>query len=329
MNYPESQLILDEIKKAKRILINCHRSPDPDSVGSALSLYLVLKILGKEDVTIICPDEIPFNCKFLTNSNEIKKVNFDEFTFSDYDLFIIADSGNWDQVTAKDNIINSKIRTIVIDHHYTNPKFGDINILDDKAGSSATVIYNFIDDLSLKIDGVLATSLLTGIIADTLSFQADVIGDKSLLIADQLIKNGADRNNIIFNLNKSKSLDEIHLMGYLLSNIKVETEYNFAWVAVSKEISNKYPMSKEAKSSVSGSFIAAIENTDFGFVLEESNKYTSVSFRSRNNFDVSKIAEDLGGGGHKSAAAARLPYMTFDEAVEMVLATCRKYANKN
>lgn len=329
MNYPESQLILEEIKKAKRVLINCHRSPDPDSIGSALSIYHMFQLLGKDDVTVICPDEVPYNCKFLKNSEKIKKVNFDEFNFSDYDLLIIADSGNWDQVTGVDNIKNSKIKTIVIDHHITNPKFGNINILDIKAGSTAAVIVNFVDDIDLKVDEILATALLVGIIADTLSFQTDVIGNKSLLIADQLIKNGADRNNIIFNLNKSKSLDEIHLMGYLLSNIVVDLEYKFAWVTVSKEISNKYPMSKEAKSSVSGSFISAIENTDFGFVLEESNKYTSVSFRSRRNFDVSKIAEYLGGGGHKSASAVRLSDMTFDEAVEKVLTACRKYAKKN
>ncbi len=329
MNYPESQLILEEIKKANKILLNCHRSPDPDSVGSALSIYHLLQLLGKENIKIICPDEIPYNCKFLDYSEKIEKVNFNEFDFSQYDLFIIADSGNWDQVTGKDNIINSNTKKIVIDHHFTNPKFGDINILDTNAGSTAEVVAKFIEDINLKIDKVLATSLLTGVIADTLSFQTDVIGESSLTIADRLIKVGADRNNIIFNLNKSKSLDEIHLIGYLLSHVNVELEYKFAWSSVSKDISREYPMSKEAKSTVAGSFIPAIQDTDFGFVLEESEKYISVSFRSRNNFDVSKIAVELGGGGHKSAAAARIPNSTYEEAVEKVLTACRKYANKN
>ncbi len=329
MNYKESSLILEEIKKAKRILVNCHRSPDPDSVGSALSIYHALQLVGKEDIKIICPDEVPFNCKFLDYSNTIEKVNFDEFNFSEYDLFIIADSGNWNQVTGEKNILNSKIKKVVIDHHYTNPKFGDINILDTNAGSTAEVVAKFVEDIDLKIDGVLATSLLTGIVADTLSFQTDVIGDSSLIIADKLIKFGADRNNIIFNLNRSKSLDEIHLMGHLMSNIKVDEEGRFAWVAVSKEVMEKYPTSKEAKSSVAGSFIPAIENTDFGFVLEESSKYTSVSFRTRRDFDVSKIAIELGGGGHRSAAAARIPNSTFEEAVEKVLTACRKYARKS
>lgn len=328
MNYPESQLILDEIKKAKRILVNCHRSPDPDSVGSALSIYHALQLLGKSDIKIICPDEAPFNCKFLDNSEKIEKVDFSKFNFSEHDLFMIVDSGNWDQVTGKKNVLNSNIKKIVIDHHYTNSKFGDLNILDIEAGSTAAIIAKLVEDFNLSIDGVLATSLLTGIIADTLSFQTDVIGNSSLIIADRLIKAGADRNNVIFNLNRSKSLDEIHLIGYLLSNIKVEKEYGFAWVAVSKEISRKFPMSKDAKSSVAGSFIPAIESTDFGFVLEESDRYISVSFRTRQNFDVSKIAEELGGGGHKSAAAARLPDLNFTEAVEKVLNACRKYAIK-
>ncbi len=329
MNYPESQLILEEIKKAKKVLVNCHRSPDPDSVGSALSIYHLLQLLNKEDVKVICPDEIPFNCKFLDYSDKIEKVNFEEFNFSEYDLFIIVDSGNWDQVTGSENILNSKIKKVVIDHHHTNPRFGDLNILDVDAGSAAVVVSNLIEDINLEIDETLATSLLTGIIADTLSFQTDVIGNKSLLIADNLIKRGADRNNIIFNLYRSKSLDEIHLMGHIMENIQVDEDFHFAWAAISKEISNKYPMSREAKSSVVGAFIPAVENTDFGFVLEESNKYISVSFRSRKNFDVSKIAEELGGGGHKSAAAARIPDSTFDEAVQKVLVACRKYAKKS
>ena len=328
MNYPESQLILEEIKKANAILLNCHRSPDPDSVSSALSLYLILKSLGKENVTIICPDEIPFNCKFLPNSDVIKKVDFSEFDFSKFDLFMIADSGSWNQVTGEENISQSNIRKVVIDHHFTNPKFGDLNILDIEAGSCAAVIYKFAKDLEINISIDLAGTLLTGIIADTLSFQTEVIGNSSLMIADDLIKLGADRNKIIFNLYKSKSLDEIHLMGEMLMNTKVDSEFCFAWIAISKEVSQKYPQSKDAKSFISGSFIPSVDGTDFGFVLEESDDYISVSFRTRKDFDVSKIAEELGGGGHKAASAARLLNITFDEAVEKVLAACRKYANK-
>ena len=328
MNYTESTKILEEIKKAKKILVNCHRSPDPDSVGSALSMYLILKSLGKDDVTIISPDEIPNNCKFLPNSGLIKKVDFDEFDFSDYDTFIIVDSGNWNQITGEEKILSSGINNIVIDHHYTNPKFGTVNILDTQAGSCCAVIYKFIKDLNIEITPDLATTLLTGMISDTNSFQTDVIGENTLEIADSLIKCGANRRNILFNLYMTRSLDEIRLIGDILSNVKIDEIGKFAWSAVSREISDKYPKSYDAKSYVAGYFMQSLDKTNFGFVIEEKENFSSVSFRSRTGFDVSKIAEELGGGGHKSAAATRI-FLPFDEAVEKVLAVARKYAKKN
>lgn len=325
MNYKESKVILDRIKKSNKILINCHRSPDPDSISSAISTYMAIKQLGKENISIISPDEVPDNCKFLPHTDQIKVVNFDEFDFKNYDLLVLVDSGNWNQVTGKDNILKSNIKTLVIDHHYTNPKEGEVNLVDESAGSCCAVVYKVISDWDIKIESELATSLLTGIIADTMSFQTDIIGESAFETADNLVKFGADRRNIIFNLYMSRPTDEIHLMGEMMSRITVEEDGNFAWVAVPKDLTKNFPDSRDAKSYVAGSFVQSIENTNFGFVLEEFENYCSVSFRSRTNFDVSKIAEKLGGGGHKSAAATRI-YLPFDQAVIKVLETARKYA---
>lgn len=327
MNYKESAEILKEIKKAKRFLVNCHRSPDPDSVGSAISIYLALNELGKSDVTIISPDEIPDNCKFLPNSDSIKVVNFDEFKFSEHDTLVIVDSGNWNQTTGKDNILSSKIKKIVIDHHYTNTKEGDINLVDEKAGSCCALLFNVFSDWKLEINSDLATSLLTGIIADTMSFQTDIVGESTFLTANELVKKGANRRNILLNLYMTRPIDEIHLMGEMLTRVTVEEEEKFAWVAIPKDLTKNFPESRDAKTYIAGSFIQSIENTNFGFVLEQFDNFCSVSFRSRTDFNVSKIAEKLGGGGHKSAAAARL-YLPFDQAVIKVLETARKYAGK-
>jgi len=100
MNYKESKEILAEIKKAETILLNCHRGPDPDSIGSALALYGALKKLGKK-VVIICPsDELPRNMKFLKNYGKILKgVDFAKFDFSKFDLFIVLDSSSWGMVS--------------------------------------------------------------------------------------------------------------------------------------------------------------------------------------------------------------------------------------
>ena len=73
MKYKKSKEIFSKIKKAETILINCHRSPDPDSIGSALAFYQAVKELGKV-AEIVTPNSIGDNYKFLPYSEKIKKV---------------------------------------------------------------------------------------------------------------------------------------------------------------------------------------------------------------------------------------------------------------
>jgi phosphoesterase RecJ-like protein len=74
MNYKESQQIIEEIEKAKKILISCHRGPDPDSIGSALALYYFLTSINKE-AEIVCLDDVADYCNFLPSVEVIKKVD--------------------------------------------------------------------------------------------------------------------------------------------------------------------------------------------------------------------------------------------------------------
>ncbi|MDP2691784.1 MAG: hypothetical protein Q8O95_05280, partial [bacterium] len=48
----KAPVILDEIKRASSILLHCHPSPDPDSVGSALAMKFALEQLGKKATVI-------------------------------------------------------------------------------------------------------------------------------------------------------------------------------------------------------------------------------------------------------------------------------------
>ncbi|MFI5241229.1 MAG: bifunctional oligoribonuclease/PAP phosphatase NrnA, partial [Microgenomates group bacterium] len=298
MNYQESQQILEEIKKANNILINCHRSPDPDSVSSALSMNYVLSILGKNNVEIICPDDIPDNCRFLPDSDKIKKEDFDKFDFTKYDLLIALDSGDWDQITGGTNIKNSGIKVLMVDHHHTNPNYGDIGILDPEAPANCEVLTRLFEDMNIPFDSNLSTILLTGIIADTVSFQIDDVTKGTFSTALKLIENGADRKKIIFNLNRSKPLDELLLMGEMFSRIIKDDDGRFVWTAIPKDLSQKFPNSRDAKAFLANSFIQSVADTDFGMVMEEKEDFLTISFRSRTDFDVSKIAKELGGGGH-------------------------------
>ena len=103
MYYQQSLQILKTIKQSNNILINVHRNPDLDSIGSAVALYQALTKMGKK-VVLVCPHQIPENFKFLKGADKVMTIDFSSYNFSPFDLFLIADSGSYDIVTGSKEI---------------------------------------------------------------------------------------------------------------------------------------------------------------------------------------------------------------------------------
>jgi phosphoesterase RecJ-like protein len=325
MNYKESEKILGEVKKANKILVNCHRGTDSDSVGSALALYRVLKNLGKE-VSVICPSDLPADLTFLKDANLVRRVNFTAFDFSEYDLFLVIDSSTYAMVTGLKDSDKPSINTIVMDHHFSNEKFGKINLVDANMTSTGELLFRVFGDWKVDIDKDTAECLLTGIIGDTGSFQYQNVGQDTLRIAATLMEKGADKDKIIYNIYRNIDFKEVKMWGKFIESMMIED--NFVWAAISLDTYKDFGEYPYAKEDVANLFFPIVKGTDFGIVMvETSENVLSVSFRSRSGFDVSKIAKEVGGGGHKPAAGARIEGMPFQEAVNKVLKAARKYAN--
>lgn len=331
MKYKESGRILEEFKIAKKVVITCHYHPDPDSVASVLSLKLIFDMLDLgHDITLLSPSRLSSSTHYLPNSNEIKVVDFSKFNFTDYDLLITPDSGSWNQVTGSTKLEKPHIKCISIDHHRYHENYGDINLVDVKSSSACETIYLLLQDWEMKVNKKLATALLTGIIGDTGAFQYDNTKPRTLEISSELLKNGADHKNIIINSFRSYDLDMIRFWGLFLSNLQVDSENRFIWIAVDYDTFSRHKNVEKGKSLVASIFARSIEDTDFGIVMVEDKKnVVDVSLRERNGFNVLNIARELGGGGHRSSAGARMEGIDFNKAVKKVLKVARKYARKN
>ena len=330
MNYKESKQILEEIKKANRILLNCHRSPDPDSIGSALALSYVLELLGKL-VDIICPSETLFDdVSFLKNYSSIKKdINFDTFDFNKYDLFITLDSSSWDMVSSKKELPLPKIPIIVIDHHYTNTNYGLVNLIDKNVSSTGEMLYLLFKDLEFDVDADTATALLTGIIGDTGIFKYPNTSIKVFKIAYELMKKGAKRDLIISSVYRSYDYNLIKFNGEALLHTRLDKQNKFIYSAISYEMYSDLGKPKNAKEVAADLFAQITRGTNFGFMALETEKgKLSISLRARGSFDTSKIALALGGGGHPAASGAKIEGLPFDKAVKKVLQVARKFAKK-
>jgi bifunctional oligoribonuclease and PAP phosphatase NrnA len=328
MNYKESKLILKEVKKAKSILLNCHRGPDPDSIGSALALAEVLKGMGKQ-TEIICPsEELYDSVDFLKGYRSIRKgVDFEKFAFDKFDLFICLDSSSWGMVAGSENVSFPTIPIVVIDHHVTNPQYGKINLVDENISSAGEIVYRIVADWDAPLTKDVATALLTAIIGDTGAFRFSNATALTFEAAQKLMEKGADRNMIIKRVYANEKFNLLKFWGEVLSVMKIDRTGKFVWSAIPIKTFEKYNRPQTGKETAASSFVAVVEGTDFGFVaIEQVKGVLSISFRGRGDFDTSAIARELGGGGHAAASGAKIEGLSFEKAVDRLLRIARKHA---
>lgn len=318
-HYPLSKSILEEITKAQNILINVHRNPDLDSIGSSTALYQALIKMGKK-VTLVCPHEIPENFKFLKGADLVQTIDFLDWAgikpALTFDLFIILDSGSYDVVTGSKEIQLPDIKKIVIDHHRTN-NFTDVEIiLYDELAATCEIIYQLFIDWGIEIDSDMATSLFSGIAGDTVFFKYGENTRLTFKIAMELLDLGADKNKLIEQAFDSFDFDLVKMMGEFLG--KMEKGNGFVYSIMDHKTFIKFGKHRGARETVANLFARSIKGYDFGImaVEYEIGKF-AVSFRSKKNTDVSVIAKKFGGGGHKNAAGATL-YGTIDQVTKEI-----------
>ncbi len=326
MNYNQSAQILATIKRANNILVNCHRHPDPDSIGSALALKHILQGYGKR-VRVVCPTLLDKSVSFLKGYDDIEVVDLSKFIFSKFDVFITLDSAAWEQVL-RDNIEVPKILSVNIDHHKTNTNYGNINLVDSKMTSTAEILYKIFYDWEANIDANVANCLLTGIMGDTGALRYPRVSADTFVSASNLIVKGADKDFIIQKLYASVDLKELKFWGEILLRSQVDKQGNFFWSAISNDIYSSYGFGEDGlETSPSSMFAQIVAGTDFGFIaLETKPKVVKISIRSRTGFDTTKIALELNGGGHVYASGGKIEGLSFKKAIEKVIKIARKHA---
>ena len=323
MYYQQSQKLLEKIKSAKKILINCHRSPDCDSIGSALAMSEAALSLGKECL-VVCPSEVEEIFYFMKGAEKIKTINFSEFDFKAYDLFILLDSSSEEQITDVKGMKLPGIPRLIVDHHVTNIIEGDVVLVDADSPATAQIVFNIFSDWKQEITPTMATALLAGLATDTVFFKYASRPESAYRTAAELIARGADQSKFVQAIYNNHHIDAIRLLGKMLDRINFDVENKFVWVAVPYALFEEYGKHDEAKEIASNLFIQSIQGAEFGFIaFEKTPGRLSVSFRSKGKIDVAALAKQLGGGGHKNAAGLTIEG-EFEDLIEKITTEAKK-----
>jgi phosphoesterase RecJ-like protein len=308
-----------KIEQAQRVLVCSHTRPDGDAIGSLLALGQALQDAGKY-VQMVSEDGVPSALRFLPGSEQIRNQPEDGF-----DLVIVVDSSKLDRVGAVLDEVDQI--DINIDHHPDNSQFAQINLVDAAAVSTTQILTRLLPVFGLEISPVIASDLLTGMITDTIGFKTDNMHPEVLRMAAELYELGADLPTLYHNAVAAKTFEAARYMGEGLSQLKRQNGLIWTVLTLENRKNAKYPGRDDADLV---NIISAIDSADVALIFVEQNpNQIKVSWRTRSlEIDVSKVAHQYGGGGHRAAAGAMIEGSLQDVQADVVQTTQRMIFKK-
>lgn len=312
---------VEAIREARRILLLSHVNPDGDAIGSMLGLYHALRAAGKEPL-MLASSELP---NYAANLPGIEAVNVFEAgqALPDSDITWLVDAASLSRVGPLRSEHGSNIAArplLIVDHHITNHGEGALNLIEPTAASCAELLFRLLQAMSLPITAEAATCLLMGVYTDTQSFQTSSVKPDSLRAAADLIAAGADHQAIIQAVYFQVPPETVRLTSLALSEL--HQEGSLFWAVVRHSMKQETGADGDAVDDtvIRMQHIAGMQ----ALVLfkEQPDGSVKISLRSHPNIDVSQIAQEFGGGGHRQAAGATL-HMPLDVAITKVLPRLR------
>ncbi len=314
MEITQIQKLKDAINKNTRILVTSHIRPDGDAVGSVLGLGLALLDAGK-DVQMVLADGVPSSFRHLSGYDLIQK-----YPEEMPDLSIVVDCSDFNRVGP---IFDDDYQPDVnIDHHVTNLSFAKINIIEPTTPATAEVLAELIPALGLTIHLESAEALLTGIITDTLGFRTANIRPNTLRVAANLMEYGCNLPDLYYEALISRSIEAVRYWGLGLNTLQLEDRILWATLSQADRQQINYPGRDDADLI---NILTSVRDVDIAVIFVEQPKGTvKVSWRAKAGLDVSQIAYQFGGGGHKPAAGAEIKGQ-LEEVKKKVLGETKNY----
>lgn len=298
--------IINHIKEASHVLLASHSQPDGDAVSSLLALGLAIGKLGKK-TTIYNTSPIPAVYRFLPSVERIVRHMKKATT---YDLALVLDCGDLPRIGEASPTVSQVPVVINIDHHITNTGFGDIQLVDPQACSTAELVYRLIKAMDIPIDRAMATSIYTGILTDTGSFRFSSTNQAAFAISQEMAELGVEPHDVAQHVYGTYSLGRIKLLNLALDSIEISDNGKLSIMTITGAM---FAETKTQPEDADGmiNYARRIEDVKVAALIhEQKNGKTSsndqqryhVSLRSDGSVDVAAIAGSFGGGGHASAA---------------------------
>ena len=291
------------LREHHRFALLSHVRPDGDALGSQLALALSLQQLGK-DVRVWNEEGMLEKYSFLPRAELLTKP---PSLPEDVDVAIALDTAIQNRLGTTLQAVRSAKIWINIDHHPSNPGYGDVVYVDSNAPATGQIVFELIQNQKLPLDREIAENLYVAISTDTGSFQYPNTTARTFEIAAELVRTGVDVGRVSQQLYENFPRRRVELLRELLCTMRFEGDGRVASFSLSLDLARRLGVQPEDNEGLID-HLRAIRGVVVAVFFEElADGKVRISMRSKSDAaDVCAICEKFGGGGHKLAAGARV-----------------------
>jgi phosphoesterase RecJ-like protein len=288
--------VLQEIRARQRFVVTSHARPDGDGIGSALACGEILRVMGKT-ADVVMHDGVPRIYQNLPFAD--RAIKADAVPTNDAVILLECDSTRRALLQGLDQCF-----LINIDHHASGRNFAHINWIDSSVMATAELVYRLARLACVPVDRDIATCLYTALMTDTGSFMFEGTNEHTFTVARELVLAGADPAHCARPIYFGHSTAKLRLLGAALSDL--HREGALAWICVTQEQMRRFGAREEDCEGLVNYALSIAEVQVAIFFRELPDRRYRVSLRSKGEVNVSAVAEEFGGGGHKCASGCSI-----------------------
>jgi bifunctional oligoribonuclease and PAP phosphatase NrnA len=315
--------VVDAIRMNDRFVVAAHENPDGDALGSMLATTLGLRATGKDAVMFLSGTApTPGEYRFLDLDGLCRELPDD---VGDR-VLLAVDCANERRIGPDNDPVERPKLVLNVDHHHDNSRFGDVNLVVDEASSTSEIVRDILRELDVALTPAIAEALYVGLVTDTGRFQYTNTTPKALRLAAELVETGADVHGIFRHVYETVQFAKLKLLARALERAELFAGGGLVVSYLLKEdfaaVGAEEPYSEGIIDS-----LRAVEGSEMVALIREPPRNEGparrVSLRSsRDEVDVSAIAREVGGGGHRQAAgfSSELPIAEIVEFLKRAFA---------
>ena len=309
--------------QAKRVALLAHVSPDGDTLGSTLALRLAFLALGKQ-ADVICDGDMPDNLKYLPGSEAM--LHPENVNGADYDTAIAVDVSDRSLLGKSEAVFDAAGFRMVIDHHATNPAFGQANFIRRGESACCLLAYEAILGLGVEMTKDMGTCLLTGMSTDTGHFQYPATSPATLIAAGELLKLGVDISAMTRRLYRTQPMNRVKLTRIAYNKLRFMFDRQVGVIDFDKHDFEETGCTFGQADGLVNKALE-VEGVRMAVLASEREDGIKMSLRAVEPDTVNDIAVLFGGGGHAQAAGCTI-HAPLQEALDQMLAAMKDKLDK-